>query len=39
VSITFNSSEYDCEDCEDGENLVEGDECFHCGNEKGELKK
>jgi len=29
----------ECSHCEDGENLVEGDECFHCGNENGELKK
>jgi len=33
------TTEYECEDCEDGENLVEGSECFHCGNENGELKK
>ena len=29
--------EYECSHCEDGENLVEGYECFHCGNENGEL--
>ncbi len=45
VSITFNSSEYECEYCEDGKNLgalldgIEDSECFHCGNENGELKK
>jgi len=39
------SFEYECEYCEDGKNLgalldgIEDSECFHCGNENGELKK
>ncbi len=26
--------EFNCDECEDGNNLVRGYECFHCGNTK-----
>ena len=32
------NSIYDCDKCEDGNNLIKGMECYHCGNDAGVLK-